>query len=61
MDNEIDRKIDVTAMQLLLVQNRHQTHGWTLIGLGANEQGILEWINQTHNLPNQKLKTIRIN
>ena len=35
--------IDVTAMQFLLVQNRHQTHGWTLIGSGANGLGILEW------------------
>ena len=25
-DNEIDRKIDVTAMLFLLVQNRQQTH-----------------------------------
>ena len=24
--NEIDRKIDVTAILFLLVQNRHQTH-----------------------------------
>ena len=30
-------------MQFLLVQNRHQTHGWTLIGSGANGLGILEW------------------
>ena len=44
MDNEIDKKIDVTAMQFLLVQNRHQTHDWTLIGSGANELGIQEWI-----------------
>ena len=36
LDNEIDRKIDVTAMQFLLVQNRHQTHDWTLIGSGDN-------------------------
>ena len=43
MDNEIDRKIDVTAMQFLLVQSRHQTHDWTLIGSGANGLGILEW------------------
>jgi len=26
LDNEIDRKIDVTAMLFLLVQNRQQTH-----------------------------------
>ena len=41
MDNEIDRKIDVTAIQSLLVQNRQQTHDWTLIGSGANGIGIL--------------------
>ena len=27
LDNELDRKIDVTALQFLSVQNRHQTHG----------------------------------
>ena len=32
----IDREINVTAMQFLLVQNRHQTHDWTLIRSGAN-------------------------
>ena len=42
MDNEIERKIDVTAMQFLLVQNRQQTHNWTLIGSGANGVGIQE-------------------
>ena len=31
-------------MQFLLVQNRHQTHGWTLIGSDANGLGILERI-----------------
>ena len=40
MDNEIDRKIDVTAIHFLLVQNRQQTHDWTLIGSGANGIGI---------------------
>ena len=40
MDNEIDRKIDVTAILFLLVQNRHQTHDWTLIGSDANGLGI---------------------
>ena len=30
-------------MQFLLVQNGHQTHGWTLIGSDANGLGILEW------------------
>ena len=43
MDNEIDRKIDVTAILFLLVQNRQQTIDWTLIGSGANGQGIQEW------------------
>ena len=42
MDNEIDRKIDVTAILFLLVQNRHQTHGWTLIGSGADGLCIQE-------------------
>ena len=42
---EKDRKINVTAKQFLLVQNRHQTHGWTLIASGANGLGILlEWL-----------------
>ena len=43
MDNEIDRKIDVTAILFLLVQNRQQTIDWTLIRSGANGQGIQEW------------------
>ena len=34
------RQIDVIAMQFLLVQNKHQTHDWTLIGSGANGLGI---------------------
>ena len=42
MDNKIDRKKDVTAIQFLLVQDRHQTHEWTLIGSGANGLGIQE-------------------
>ena len=42
MDNEIDRKIDVTAILFLLVQNRQQTHDRTLIGSGANGLGIQE-------------------
>ena len=39
LGHPVDRKIDDTAMQFLLVQNRHrdQTHDWTLIGSGANE------------------------
>ena len=41
LDNALDRQIDVTAMQFLLVQNRQQTHDWTLIGSGANGLGIL--------------------
>jgi len=43
LDNEIDRKIDVTAILFLLVQNRQQTHDWTLIGSGTNGLGIQEW------------------
>ena len=42
MDNEIDRKRYVTAILFPLVQNRHQTHDWTLIGSGANGLGIQE-------------------
>ena len=42
MDNEIDRKIDVTAILFLLVQDIHQTHDWTLIGSSANGLGIQE-------------------
>ena len=45
LDNEIYRKIDVTAILFLLVQNRQQTHDWTLIGSGANGLGIQEWIH----------------
>ena len=44
MDNKIDRKIDVTAILFLLVQNRQQTHDWTLVGSGANGLGIQECI-----------------
>ena len=36
LDDKIDRKIDDTAMRFLLVQNGHQTHGWTLIGSDTN-------------------------
>ena len=43
MDNEIDKKIDVTAIQSLLVENRQQTQDWTLIGSGANGIGIQVW------------------
>ena len=43
MDNEIDKKIDVTAILFLLVQNRQQTHDWILIGSGYNGLGIQEW------------------
>ena len=42
MDNEIDRKIDVTAILFLLVQNRQQTHDWILIRSAANELDIEE-------------------
>ena len=40
MDIEIDRKIDATAKLFLLVENRQQTHDWTLIGWGANVLSI---------------------
>ena len=45
MDTEIDRKIYVTAILFLLVQNRQQTYDWTLIGTGVNGLGIQEWEN----------------
>jgi len=41
LDNDIDRKIDVYTA-ILLVQNRQQTHDWTLIGSRANGLGIQE-------------------
>ena len=44
MDNEIDRKINVTAILFLLVQNRQQTHDWTLIGSDANGLGVEDTI-----------------
>ena len=64
LDNEIDRKIDVTAMQFLLVQKRHQTHDWTLIGSGANGLGIQECLKShavwvTLNLFNKVLNRYR--
>ena len=40
----IARKIDVTAIMFLLVQNRQQTYHWTLIGPGTNGLGIQECI-----------------
>ena len=43
MDNDLDRKIDVTTILFLLVQNRQQTHDWTLIGSGVYGLGIQEW------------------
>ena len=39
----MDRKIDVTAILFLLVQNRQQTHDWTLIRSGANGLGMQDW------------------
>ncbi len=39
-DNEINRNIEVTVILSLLVQNRQQTHDWTLIGSGAIGIGI---------------------
>ena len=50
MDDEIDRIIYVTAMQSLFVQNRQQTHDWTLIGSGANGIGILVWKEHLKNI-----------
>ena len=44
MDNEIDRKIHVTAIRFLLVQNRQQTHDLTLIGSDANGLGVQDTI-----------------
>ena len=52
MDNEKDRKIDVTAILFLLLKNRQQTPDWTLIGSGANGLDIQEW-NITENSPIQ--------
>ena len=36
----IDRKIDVTTILFLLIQNRQQSHDWPLIGSGANGLSI---------------------
>ena len=36
-------------MKFLLVQNRQQTHDWTLIGSGTNGFGLLEWALFTFN------------
>ena len=43
MDNDIDRKIDVTPIQALLVQNRHKTHAWNLIWSSTTGLGIQVW------------------
>ena len=40
LDDEIDKKIDITPILFLLVQNRQKIHGLTLIGSGANGLGI---------------------
>ena len=48
MDNEIDRKIDVTTILFLLDQNRQQTQDWTLIGSGANGLGIQKWFRDVN-------------
>ena len=40
MDNEIDRRIYITAILFQLVQNRQQTHDCTLIGSGAWHTGV---------------------
>ena len=45
---EIDRKINVTVILFLLVQSRHQTHVWTLIGSGADGLGIQVWGGQEY-------------
>ena len=42
MNNEIDKKIDVTAILFLLGQNRQQAHNWTLIWSGGYGIGIQE-------------------
>ena len=47
LDYEIDRQIDVTAMQFLLIQNRQQTHDWTLIGSGFSHVfGLMDSANK---------------
>ena len=38
----MDRKIDDTAILFLLVENRQQTHDWTLVRSGANGPDIQE-------------------
>ena len=43
MDYKKDGKIDVTAMQFLLIPNRQQTHDWILIRSVANGIGIQVW------------------
>ena len=58
MNNEIDRKINVTAILFLFVQNRQQTHDWTLIGSGANGLGILECGSELNTL---NLLQVKIN
>ena len=40
LDNENERTIGATAILFLSVQNRQQTHDWTLIESGANALGI---------------------
>ena len=41
--------MDVTSILFLLIQNRHQTHDWTLIGSGANGLGIQEKLTKERN------------
>ena len=61
MDDEIDRKIYVTAILFLLVQNRQQTHDWTLIRSGANglsiksDKGKPKIQNVTHHIRSVKI------
>ena len=53
MDNEIDRKIDVTAILFLLVQNRQQTHDWTLDQEG--DGAICSLVEYTASIPLQQI------
>ena len=46
LDNEIDRKIDVTAILFLLVQNRQQTHDWTLMDQALMDSAYMSEYNK---------------
>ena len=58
MDNEIDRKIDMTAILFLLVQNRQQTHDWTLIGSGATGVCVMSQHVMSQHVMSQQLLSI---